>query len=147
RPNAPRPVAKSGSAVGSGVSKTGVKARFKLPDGIDMGSFDKPGPVITDKRKEQQVTPPVPLARLPRKFWKPNASKLANWTFPPKTIKVLTFGLPIYSPRPNPAGLLVTCTLVAADNTLSTRPLTVPSTRSKLGTLLNEKWNVRALAE
>src|SRR5262249_34348963 len=66
----------------------------------------------------------------------------------PETLKRLVFGLPIYSPIPNPSGLLVTCTLVAADSELLfSRPLMVPSTRSKFGALLNEKWDVRALTE
>jgi hypothetical protein len=46
--------------------------------------------------------------------------KLKAVTSPPETVKLLTAGLPTYSPIPNPAVLVVTCTLVAEDIALST---------------------------
>src|SRR5262245_372690 len=94
--------------------------------------------------KLQQVTAGMELSA-------PSETKLKPMITPALTSKILINGLPTYSPTPKPAGLLVTCTLAAAwFARLSCKPLMMPWTRlcagSLLDGLLNENWNVSALA-
>jgi hypothetical protein len=102
------------------------------------GSFSKPEKLPaapTDSPKLQHVTAGLV-------FKLPNDTKKALVITPAETVKVLIAGFPTYSPIPNPAVLLVTCTLVAADVVaLFASPPITPVTLVKL------KLKLSALAE
>ena len=110
RPNAPKPVANSGSAAGSGASDTAVMTRLVLPEiETPLETADRPAKFILLRmsKNEQQVTAGDALKE-------PKLVKMeSDVRTPPETVKELFAGLPIYSPKPNPAALLVTWTLVA----------------------------------
>src|SRR5215510_3701535 len=108
KPSTPAPLAKSGSAAGSGVSAIAVKVRFVLLPKASPGLLPNPAspPEEVVKARVQQVT----AGGNP-----PKATKSADVSTPPETENKLAVVLGLaYSPTPKPAGLLVTWTLGAS---------------------------------